>query len=185
MRRIIALLVVPLIASVGLAITAVSADAKSVENDTGHVDEVIPDDEICGIETSTHVVSSAPFHLKQVGGQLYFNSTGHQVITFTVPDGRWVRYSYSGPAHDSKVTDLGHDMLLVKRSINGRGLSLTATNGDTLRSVGNLVREIVIDDNGTPLNPDDDTILDETIVKATRQIVEDPDFCGFLEDHLT
>jgi hypothetical protein len=184
MRRTIAI-VLSLAAS--LAVVGASnapAGAKLLDHQAGRIDVTIPDDNICRIDVSTHIVGANPVQLKAIGGYLLAMNTGRLTITWTVPDGRWVQYSFSGPAKDLSVTPQGGDIIVVRAILAGITLSLLASNGDSIRGVGRVVTDFTVDDGGTPLNPDDDKLLDVELVNKSGANNPDIDFCGFISDHL-
>jgi hypothetical protein len=183
MRRIVSA-AIGLVASFGLvAAMATTASAKVIDHSAGHQDVTITDDEVCGIPVTTHIVGANPFQAKQIGQYVLFLSTGHLVFTFTTADGRWVKSSFSGPAKDISVTPLGGNLIVVHHMLAGVGLQLVASNGDKVADKGQIRRDILLNDNGTPSNPDDDIFIDDQLVKVTGN-QPDIDFCGFIEDHL-
>jgi hypothetical protein len=161
-----------------------AAGAKLLDHEAGHVDLTIPDDVVCDIPVSTHIVGANPSQTKEKGGYLLFSNTGHLTITFTAADGRWVQDSFSGPAKDVSVTPIGGDIIVVRHQLAGIGLSFLASNGDSVRGVGLTVTDFTIDDGGTPLDPNDDVFLGFQVVRVSGANNQPIDFCGFVSDHL-
>src|SRR3954471_5736072 len=73
-----------------VALSVAPASAKVIDHSAGHTDVTIPDDNVCGIDVSTHIVGASPFQAKQIGQYVLFTETGHLTFTFTTADGRWV-----------------------------------------------------------------------------------------------
>jgi hypothetical protein len=184
LRRTIAIVVtvLALVAAVGVSTT--SAGAKLIDHEAGHVDDTILDNHFCGIPVTTHVVGSSVFQVKVKGGAALVLSTGHLTFTHTTDDGRWVTFSFSGPEKDLSVTQLGGNIIVVRHILAGIGVSLRASNGDGIRTVGNTLIEATIDDGGTPLDLDDDVILDVQVVRMSGAKNVDVDICGFATEHL-
>jgi hypothetical protein len=183
MRRSIAVFLSLAFSVVTVALSTGSAGAKLAFHQAGHIDETIPNHQTCGINLTLHVVGANPIVVKEVGGYLLVMNTGHLTLTGTVADGRWVAFSFSGPQKDLSVTPVSGDVIVV-RTMSAGPIALVASNGDSVRSVGRLVTDNTINDNGTPLDPSDDTLLNVQVVSVSGANFVPIDICAFDVAHL-
>jgi hypothetical protein len=166
-----------------VCLSTASAGATLVFHQAGRIDVMIPNHKVCGITSTFHAVEATPIVVKEIDGYLLILSTGHATLTATVPDGRWVSFSTSGPQKDVSVTPVSGNTIVV-RTMTAGPLALVASNGDSVRDVGRLVTDNTIDDNGTPLDPYDDTLLNVQVVRVSGANYPAIDICAFDVAHL-
>jgi hypothetical protein len=183
MRRLLAVGAI-----VGAAVLAlpVPADAKTIER--GHFDdhEVIDFDDFCGdlvVRLEVHDTGTYSARLGGPGQLPRFASTHHGGATWTnVATGRsftaWWNYSNK----DIKVTDNGDGTLTVLYQVPGPE-RIYGVDGQQLNiSTGMMRLAALIDHNGTPRDPSDDTFLSEELV-SDHGYPPQPPFDFFAEFH--
>ena len=114
MRRSVAIFLSVAFSVATVCLSTASAGATLVFHQAGHVDETLPNHPICGVTTTLHVVEANPIVVKEIDGYLLILSTGHATLTATVPDGRWVSFSSSGPSKDLSVTPVSGNTIVVR-----------------------------------------------------------------------
>ncbi len=109
-------------------------------------------------------VSSGSFHLSKDGFPL-FTDIVNGTTTYTAADGTSVTVKFSGPTKDRSVVDNGDGTITVTTQTTGLASEIVLANGTVLaRDVGLLQQFSIIDYNGTPGNPDDDTLISRTSI---------------------
>jgi hypothetical protein len=109
-------------------------------------------------------VSSGSFHLSKDGFPLFtdiFNGT----TTYTAANGASATVKFSGPTKDRSVVDNGDGTITVTTQTAGLASEVVLEDGTVVaKDVGLLQQISVIDYNGTPSNPDDDTLISRTSI---------------------
>lgn len=119
-----------------------------------------------GIAVTGHAkgVNNGSFHLSKDGFPL-FNEIFSGTTTFTAADGTSVSVRFSGSTKDTSVVDNGDGTMTVTRQTAGLASEIILADGTVVaRDVGLLQEILVIDYNGTPSNPDDDTLISQTSI---------------------
>jgi hypothetical protein len=117
-----------------------------------------------GIAVSGHAkgVNNGSFHLSKDGFPL-FDEIFSGITTYTAADGTSVSLRFSGATKDTSVVDNGDGTMTVTRQSTGLAAEILLADGTVVaRDVGLLQEVLVFDYNGTPSNPDDDTLISQT-----------------------
>lgn len=113
-------------------------------------------------------------------GLVYFLESLHGTVSFTnLATGKSFTSVLTVINKDLKVTDNGDGTLTVLALSTGVVKNYGPDGKLLFVDSGQIRVELLIDHGGTPTDPDDDEILDETLVKGStgRNDTEDRDFC--------
>lgn len=154
-----------------LAVLAASGSARAgvlVDHSHQRFDVTFTVSDFCGTANAVtgHAVGvhNGSFHLSSNGFPLFtdiFNGT----TMYTAANGTSATVKFSGPTKDKSVVDNGDGTITVTTQITGLALEIVVANGTVVaRDVGLLQQISVIDYNGTPSNPDDDTLISQTSI---------------------
>lgn len=143
-------------------------------------------DPFCGdlrVRIDTDLRGSLLVKPKGPHGLVYFQQTVHGTVSFTnLTTGKALTGVHNYFNKDLKVTDNGDGTLTVL-ALSPGVVKFYGPNGKLLFVDSGQIRvEILIDHGGTPTNPDDDVILDETVVKPSngRNDLDGRDICADL-----
>lgn len=109
----------------------------------------------------------------------HYTSTFHATITFTGSDGTTVTLRANEVGKDQRVVDNGDGTRTVMAF--GAGGFTLAGPSTTLRNPGRSVFQLVVDTNGTPLDPSDDDVVEgsfEVVRESTGLNETSDDFCA-------
>jgi hypothetical protein len=185
-------LVAGAVALLALLGATASAQAQLVDRSHEHITNT-SEVQICGLD----LVSTADFVTNQQeriarSGFPLFQGTASGTQTFTNPDtGKSITNQFAGLAFkDMSGTDNGDGTITVRTASAGLPEKLVLPDGTIVSmDVGRVVVVSVVDLNGTPTNPDDDTLLSQKVVfQAGHQPDLDSNFqlfCDNLVAYLT
>jgi hypothetical protein len=113
-------------------------------------------------------------------GLVFFLESLHGIVSFTnLATGKSFTNVFNVVNKDLKVTDNGDGTLTIVAMTAG-SVKNFGPDGELLFISGGQIRfEALIDHAGTPTDPDDDVLIEETVVKpwTGRNDTEDRDFC--------
>ncbi|MBW8752300.1 MAG: hypothetical protein JF565_12890 [Propionibacteriales bacterium] len=161
--------------TIALAATAVVlgslgavAPASARPLDSGRFHEILGDTftDFCGVPGLTVALSGT------VDGSFLDNSHGSDRLVYSressrvdatytdVASGAWVRIVSNGTSHDLQVTDNGNGTLTITTFGAGNSFMYDSAGKVIAHDPGMTRVQILIDDNGTPADPNDDEFLD-------------------------
>lgn len=152
-------------AAVGSVGTA-SAATPSVDHYAYDLSFDIPN--LCGsgLDVHGHAVGRETDMVRtNSGGFPLFSSktTGYTVYT---SGAHRASVRYAGPEQDLRVVDKGDGTITVYTSLTGAAVVFDSSGRQAYREAGRLLITTVLDDKGTPSNPDDDVVLSENVVTS-------------------
>lgn len=166
--------------------TAAPASAKLIERSHDRNTITFDPDEVCGIPVVTTVTFVDNFMVRtNRQGYLLFQDSGRSTVTWTNPEnGKSVSDITSGISFkDLSVTVNSDGTVTVRTAIVGVPETLRLPDGTVLvRDVGRLVLATVLDDNGTPGDPEDDIFVSSSVESVSGPHPElDSDFTLFCD----
>ena len=166
------------------AATTFVAVASARQIDSGPIDEVtvVEEENFCGVEGLTvefvthavgrfHVVSHGRNQLPYFGANLKIT----EVVT-NVDNGNSVMSIGTTRDKDQRVTDNGDGTFTILVLATGNAVLYGPDGKAIARNPGQVRFEILIDNNDTPTNPDDDTFLD-VLGEVKESTGRNDDFC--------
>ncbi len=164
------------------ALLAASATAGAVVQDSFHDEGEFTIPDFCDqsglnvdlrftMDVSVHGVPHGP------NGLLYLlqHGTRTEVIT-NLANGKSVRSVASVIEKDMRITDNGDDTLTILDLATGNAVVYGADGKAIARNPGQTRFLLLIDDGGTPNDPDDDVTVDQQVVKGSTG--RSDDFCA-------
>jgi hypothetical protein len=168
-------------AAVG-ALGAASATAGVAMHDSIHDEGEFTIQNFCdqpGLNVDLRFVMDIRVHGVPHGpsGLLYLlqNGTRTELIT-NLANGKTVRSTANVIEKDRRVTDNGDGTLTIIDLATGNAVVYGPNGKAIARNPGQTVFRLLIDDNGTPNDPDDDQILDQQEIKSSTG--RSDDFCA-------
>jgi hypothetical protein len=155
-------------AMVAFAATPVGATAKMIHHEH-HNERFMVDNTICG-DIEAHsvwwLVENTALRLSPSGFPM-FSGREHGTVTFTdTATGKSVSFKFTDGFREFAATDNGDGTFTRYAHVSGTESMIIA--GQIVdRWSGHIVYRGVVDYNGTPADPDDDTFLSVTIVRST------------------
>jgi hypothetical protein len=174
MGRIAAVLTA-MAAAVALAAPVV---ARPLDRGTYHFEDTFVDDDFCGagLAVQIEIVVDGRFMFNQRGHTAAFNSQEHRRETFTnLANGEWVYDDFRVLANDIHVTDNGDGTITVLTMATGPFTLYDSAGKPIARNSGQIRDRLLLDYNGTLLDPSDDVLLDVERVKESTGTNDD--FC--------
>jgi hypothetical protein len=162
-------------AAVALAAPVVAAP---LDRGTYHFEDTFTDPDFCGagLEVQIEIVVDGRFMFNQRGRTAAFNSQEHRHETFTnVANGRWIYDDFRVLANDIRVTDNGDGTITVLTMATGPFTLYDSAGKPIARNSGQIRDRLLLDYNGTLLDPSDDVLLDVERVKESTGTNDD--FC--------
>jgi hypothetical protein len=165
-RRTTVLMAAVAACSAALSLAAQPASGQLVDRGHDHFTDTFAG-QVCGINVNTTitVVMNGQERLASSGFPL-FQSEGVTTVTWTNPTtGESLSARSAGVSKDLSVTDNGDGTITVLTAFNGLAEKLTLSDGTIMSmDVGRIIFATVLDYNGTPTNPDDDTFVSSNLV---------------------
>ena len=160
-------------------VVAAAASAGKPIRDTVHDEVTFQDENFCDVEGMTVEIHRVLDMRVKIGtrgrsGFAYFMQHGtiREVLTF---EGTSLTSHARVNEKDLRITDNGDGTVTVLILATGNAV-LYGPNGKAIaRNPGQTRFELVIDDGGTPTDPDDDEVLDFRVVKESTG--RSDDFC--------
>ena len=158
------------------ALAAVATAGQPIR-ETIHVDETFELEDFCDVEGMTveiHRVMDTRVKIGTRDGFAYFMQHGtiREVFTF---EGTSLTSLARVNEKDLKITDIGDGTITVLILATGNAVLYGPSGNAIARNPGQTRFELVIDDGGTPADPNDDEVLDFRIVKESTG--RSDDFC--------
>ena len=157
---------------------AVPVAAAPLDRGTFHFEDTFVDDDFCGagLEVRIEVVVDGRFMFNQRGHTAAFNSQEHRHETFTnVETGARIYDDFRVLANDIHVTDNGDGTITVLTMATGPFTLYDSSGKPIARNSGQVRDELLLDYNGTLLDPSDDILLSAERVKESTGTNDD--FC--------
>jgi hypothetical protein len=178
MRR---LLLAPALLAVLVVAVPAQAEPGRVFRETVHLDDLNEIEDFCesGLTIQSHLVADIGVKVMPRGrdGLSYFAQHVRITETFTnSATGKSVVSAVTGIDKDLRVTDNGDGTFTILVLSTGNAVVTDASGKAIARNPGQTRFLLVIDDNGTPDDPSDDTELSAEIVKGSTGRTDD--FCG-------
>lgn len=152
--------------------------AKPLDRGTFHFEDSFVDSDFCGagLEVQVDVVVDGRFMFNQRGRTGAFNSQQHIRETFTnLANDKWIYDNYRVLSNDIHVTDNGDGTITVLTQATGP-FTLYNSSGKPIARNSGLVRDkVLLDYNGTLLDPSDDIFISGERVKESTGTNDD--FC--------
>lgn len=171
------------LAAVAMSVAPVNA---APEHGVDHDDFSFTTDDLCGegLTADGHVTATHVWHVRssKSGAPLFFdNFVG--TTTWTVGD-RTATITFAGPSTDQRIVDNGDGTITLTHVNSGLIGVLRDASGEIVQQErGRIAVELVIDLNGTPADPDDDTVLSETTLPS-HGLMSDAPLCDVLVEVL-
>ena len=174
------------ISAVALVLLAAPAQARPIFHEKWHDADSEVFDDFCGIAGVAHAwdihgISSATRH---GSAQLaYFMDHFRGWESFTNPDtGDAYVHVFSDVVKDHQITDNGDGTLTIVSLGAGNDVWYASNGSLTLHDSGSVRWAALIDDNGTPGNPDDDEFLEDLGIIKPSTGTNDTDGRDFCDD---
>jgi hypothetical protein len=164
------------------ALLAASATAGVAIHDTFHDEGEFTIENFCdepGLDVDLKFVMDIDVHGAPHGTSrlLYLLQHGRRTELITnLANGKTVRSTAIVIEKDQRVTDNGDDTLTIIDLATGNAVVYGPDGKAIGRNPGQTVFELLIADNGTPNDPDDDEILDQQVLKGSTG--RSDDFCS-------
>jgi hypothetical protein len=152
--------------------------AAPLDRGTYHFEDTFVDDDFCGagIAVEIEIVVGGRFMFNQRGHTAAFNSQEHRRETFTnLANGKWIYDDFRVLANDIHVTDNGDGTITVLTMATGPFTLYNSSGKPIARNSGQIRDKLLLDYNGTLLDPSDDILIDVERVKESTGTNDD--FC--------
>ena len=152
--------------------------ARPLDRGTYHFEDTFVDDDFCGagLAVQIEIVVDGRFMFNQRGHTAAFNSQEHRRETFTnLANGEWVYDDFRVLANDIHVTDNGDGTITVLTMATGPFTLYDSSGKPIARNSGQVRDELLLDYNGTLLDPSDDILISAERVKESTGTNDD--FC--------
>lgn len=164
------------------ALLAASAMAGVVTRETVHVEDEFVIEDFCdepGLDVDLKLTMDIRVHVVPRGpdGLVYFLQHGTRTEVMTnLANGKSVRSLTNVIEKDQKITDNGDGTLSILDLATGNSVVYGADGKAIARNPGQVRLMLLIDDGGTPSDPEDDVILDDRVVRESTG--RSDDFCA-------
>jgi hypothetical protein len=160
---------------------ALAAPVAAAPLDRGayHFEDTFIDGDFCGagLAVQIEIVVDGRFMFNKRGTTAAFNSQEHRRETFTnLGNGNWIYDDYRVLANDLHVTDNGDGTITVLTMATGPFTLYDSSGKPIARNSGQIRDELLLDYNGTLLDPSDDILLGAERVKESTGTNDD--FCA-------
>ena len=147
-------------------------------------DPMTTDDDLCGIPVTTRVVGISNLHISVTeAGFVDFKGNDNVTVTWTSNlTGKSISNRVTQAFRDT-IKDNGDGTITITTAVTGIPERLITANGRTLiKDRGRIVFVNIVDYNGTPEDPSDDTFIDGYIASVSGPHPEaDSDFALFCQ----
>ena len=166
-----------------LVTSSAPAAAEVIEHEHFHDVSSAVVDPFCGdlrVRIDTDLQGTLLVKTQGPDGLVYFLESLHGTVSFTnLATGKSFTNVLNLINKDLKVTDNGDGTLTVLTMSTGSVKNYGPDGEFLFNDPGQIRVEFLIDHGGTPTDPEDDVVLDETLVKGStgRNDTEGRDFC--------
>jgi hypothetical protein len=173
------------VTALGMVVLTATASAEPILREPFHDEGTLVHKDFCGVPGLTvedkfvadgRVLAVA----KGASGLAYFTEHVSETSVVTnVANGKYVTFVLSSVSKDLKVTDNGDGTLTILVLVTGNDVLYGPDGKAIARNPGQIRREILIDDAGTPADPFDDEFIAE-LGQVKGSTGRNDDFCAAL-----
>jgi len=153
------------LAAAPILVVGLTAPVQSAPPERTAIDEVEEFDfPLCGIDTHVRLVEQGILTVRSRGpaGSVYFaERLDRDAYNTNVGNGRTVQVSQSFRPRDQRIVDNGDGTLTIHWQATFTQVDHAPDGSVAFRSAGRQTGIIVVDDGGTPSDPDDDEVISE------------------------